>query len=167
MGFAGADLGVERIAQEFKNLRRIIFDNPEFFDFLKSPEFMLHEKEEALEKVFNAFFSEQIKQFVYLLLDKKRIGLLVDIADFIRLNFAHVGLFDAILKTSYPLELELVEAIKNKMERKLGKKLNFYLELDASLGGGVQVVVGNTVYDGSVQKRLSDLKNKLENIMVA
>ena len=42
--------------------------------------------------------------------------------------------------------------------------MRFYIDLDGSLLGGVQVVIGNTIIDGSVRKRLDELKEKLTTI---
>jgi F0F1-type ATP synthase delta subunit len=53
------------------------------------------------------------------------------------------------------------------LENKLHKKFKFYIDVDADLLGGVQVIMGDdTIIDGSVKKRLSDLKEKLRGVRV-
>jgi len=56
--------------------------------------------------------------------------------------------------------------IKKGLESKLNKKLKLVVGLDPGLLGGVQVTIGNTVIDGSVRRRLDDLKEKLETVRV-
>jgi len=59
-----------------------------------------------------------------------------------------------------------VERIKAKLEEKLGKKMHLYLDLDPDLLGGVQIKIGNILIDGSVRRRLDELKQKLMTIQV-
>ena len=70
----------------------------------------------------------------------------------------------ALLKTSFPLELDLIRLIIERLEKKFQRKLKLYIELDGNLLGGVKVIMGNTVIDGSVRKRLEGLKTKLDAI---
>jgi len=99
-------------------------------------------------------------------LEKKRIDKIVEIADYVRVAYAHLGETEAILRTSFPLELDVIRQIKERLEKKLARKIRFYINLDGSLLGGVQVVIGNTILDGSVRKRLNDLKEKLLTLRV-
>ena len=73
---------------------------------------------------------------------------------------------EALIRTSYPLELELIKKIQDAIENKFGRKFKFYIELDSRLLGGVQIIIGNTVIDGSVRKRLNDLRQSLRNAQV-
>ena len=52
------------------------------------------------------------------------------------------------------------------LENKLHKKLHLYSDLDSDLLGGVRVTVDNIVLDGSVKKRLQDMKEKLLSVRV-
>jgi F-type H+-transporting ATPase subunit delta len=89
-----------------------------------------------------------------------------DIAEYLLLNYAHEGEEEVVLRTSLPLDIGLIKRIEEKLSERYGKKFKFYIDLDGSLLGGVQVVMGNTIFDGSVRKRLSDLKEKLKETEV-
>jgi len=164
LAYAKEDLGLEKVAEEFKDLKRVIHDNPQIQNFLNSPEILDKEKSEFVDNVFKEIFSQELRQFLRLLIEKKRIGLIIDIADYIRVNHTHGEAVDALLKSAYPLDLDVISAIKQKLEMRLQKKLNFFLELDGNLLGGVEVTIGNTVIDGTLRKRLDDLKEKLKDI---
>jgi F-type H+-transporting ATPase subunit delta len=60
----------------------------------------------------------------------------------------------------------LIKRIEDVLKKKFKQNLRFYIDLDGSLLGGVQVVVGNTIIDGSVAKRLNDLRGKLAGINI-
>jgi F-type H+-transporting ATPase subunit delta len=120
-----------------------------------------------MEDVLDEHFSVESRQFIKMLLSKKRVELMIEIIDYIRIHYSHGEAIDALIKTSYPLDLELVQKIENKLEKRFNRKLNFYLDLDASLLGGIQVTIGNTVIDGSVRRRLAELRDKLMTIRIS
>ncbi len=101
-----------------------------------------------------------------LLLENERIDHLTDIIEYIRSVYGYEGETEALLKTAYPLDLELIKSIKERLEKKFNKRLKLYIELDGSLLGGVQVVMGNTVIDATVAGSLADLREKLRNVRV-
>ena len=109
-------------------------------------------------------FSPQLLQFLALIIEKKRTGLLVDMLDYIRITYSHGEATNAVLKSAYFLDLEVIEEIEKKLEHKLQRRLHFYLDLDSTLLGGVQVTIGTTVIDGSLKRRLEELRGKLKSV---
>lgn len=166
MEFAKGAVGLEKAVLDFKSLKMLMRANPGFQEILHSFDVSYSEKCDFIEKVLDEDYSREFKQFLKLLLEKKRVDKLMDIADYIRVAYAHLGETEAVLRTSFPLELDLIRHIKERLEKKLSRKIRFYINLDGSLLGGVQVVIGNTILDGSVRKRLSDLKEKLLTVRV-
>ena len=88
-------------------------------------------------------------------------------AEYLRAKYTHQGQLDVLLRTAFPLELEVIEKIELALKKKFKQNLKFYIDLDGSLLGGVQIVFGNTIIDGSVKKRLVDLKEKLITVRMA
>jgi F-type H+-transporting ATPase subunit delta len=84
----------------------------------------------------------------------------------LRLTYAHEGEEEVLLRTGFPLDLDQIKRLEDKLREKYGKKFKFYINLDGSLLGGAQVIIGNTILDGSVRMRLLDLKEKLKGIEV-
>ena len=123
------------------------------------------EKCDFLDRVLNESFSEETKQFLKVILEKGRIDRIIDIAEYLRIAYAY-GEEEALLKTSFPLDLELIQEIKDKLEAKFNKKFKLYIELDADLLGGVQVTIGNKIIDGSVRNRLMIIKESLRRVKV-
>lgn len=166
LGFAKETIGQDAAIEELKDFKAaVIHNNPEFIMFLESLEISYTEKCSFIDKVA-VDFSGELKQFLKLLVEHGRINKLEDIIEYIRLKLSHGEEVDALLKTSFPLEIELIKKIKRVIENKLKKKLKLYIDLDGSLLGGIQVVIGNTIIDGSVSKRLFELRQKLETIRV-
>jgi len=162
VGCARETMGLERAIEELRALKGIARDHPEFADFMKDPAMTAGEKTAFAENVLKGLLSEEVVEFVKLLIRKGRISDLIDIIDYIRTRYAHGEALDAVLKTAYPLDTEVLREIEDKLARRLNRKLHFYVELDGSLLGGIQVEVGNTVIDGTLRKGLDDLGEKLK-----
>jgi F-type H+-transporting ATPase subunit delta len=86
----------------------------------------------------------------------------LDIAEYIRVKYGHHGQVDVLLKTAFPLDLDLIQKIQEALKNKFREMaLRFYIDLDGSILGGVQVIIGNKILDGSVKRRLEELKEKI------
>jgi len=166
MDFAKETIGLKKAVDEFKALKLMMQANPEFEELLKSFEVSENEKSNFIDRVLEQDYSRELRQFLKLLIEKNRIDKLHDIADYIRVAYAHLGETEAVLKTSFPLDLDLIKEIKDRLEKKFDRKFRFYIDLDGSMLGGVQVIIGNTIIDGTVARRLSDLKEKLLKVRV-
>lgn len=161
LGYCQETIGYEKGLDELSGARRIFEDNPDFRGFMESMEITAGEKADVVEKVLGAAFSVELRNFLKLLLDKGRIAMFLDIAEYARIYYSHGARQDALLKTSYPLDTAVIARLKDVLESKLEKKLHLYVELDPGLLGGVSVQVGNMIIDGSVKKRLDELRQKL------
>jgi len=159
-------IGTDKAIDDLKKLRKMLQDNGNLKNFLESPEVSSIDKHKVIDVVFKDDLAVEIAHFVKLLIGHKRIGHLTDIVEYIRLKYSHYGEQEVLLKTTYPLELDLIKRIEEKLEKKLNKKCKFYIELDSRILGGIQVIIGNRVIDGSVRGRLNDLKEKLQAIRV-
>ncbi len=166
MGFAGESIGFDQATRDLKNIKLLIQKNKGFLTLIESLDISYSEKCDFIDKVLDDNFSHEFGQFLKLLLEKRRIGIITDIADYVRVAYAHLGKTEAVLKTSFPLDLDLIEEIKQRLEKKFKRRFKLYIDLDATLLGGVQVIIGNTIIDGSVRRRLDDLKEKLLTVRV-
>jgi len=166
LGYAKeAGLALDKVAAQMEELKAILLQNPDLLKFLESAGILYQEKCGLIEAAFKDF-SPESRQFLKLLLDKKRINDIFEICDYIHLNYTRGETAEALLKTAYPLGLDSEQKLKERLEARLKKKLIVHTELAPDLLGGVQVSIGNTVIDGSIRKRLGDLKEKLMTVKV-
>lgn len=103
-----------------------------------------------------------IRNFLYVVLDHRRIGILRDIAIAVE---AKVDELSGVVRVDVVSASPLNEAQRQRVERELaslsGKHVRMEYEVDAALIGGVRATVGSTVYDGSVRGRLDELCRRL------
>lgn len=164
LSFAQANCGLEKALEDLAVVKNIIRDNPGFSDLMHNPEISYTEKCVIIDKAIRDGLSDEIRNFLKLLIEKKRFDIFLDAAEYLRAKYAHLGLVDVLLRTAFPLELDLIKKIEVVLKKRLKQDLKFYIDLDGSLLGGVQVVIGNTIIDGSVRKRLDELKDKLTTV---
>ncbi|MBP7055913.1 MAG: ATP synthase F1 subunit delta [Candidatus Omnitrophica bacterium] len=165
--YAKTTIGFETGLKELQELKRMVRDNEDFRSFLEAPDILLGEKSELIDTTLGKYYSGEVCDFLKLLIRNKRINRFIDIAEYARLEFTHGIEHDAVLKTSYAVETGSLQKIKDSLEKHTGKKLHLYIEMDADLLGGVSTTIGNIVIDGSVKRRLEDLKLKLKTLKVA
>ena len=160
-------IGFERALEELGRVKDVFRDNPEFKEFLENPAINYMEKCGVIDKAIVSGLSQEIRNFLKLLLKKERIEKFTDIAEYARIKYAHGEKVNALLYTSYLMNTEFLEIFKSALESKLHKKLQLYINLDPDMFGGVRVIFENKILDGSVKKRLEDLKRKLLAAKVA
>lgn len=159
--FALSQMSKEECLNELKSLKWLLRQNMQFERFLRAPEVPFSDKFRLIDKVLSHHYSESLRNFMRYLITKGRIKFIIEVCDYIRLTYAHGEAADVVLRTTYPLELELIERIKKAISKKIGKDVNLYLELDPDILGGVQLVIGNQVYDASLRHRLEEMKKHL------
>ncbi len=161
LAFTKEGCGIEKGFDDLRNVNCILVDNPDLDSFLLTPGIDDKEKFEVLENVVGNDFSDEIKYFLKLLISKGRFDKFGDIADYVRTVYSHGSEVDALLKVGYPIDTEVIKRIKDAIENRLNKKLHLYIELDPDILGGIYAKIGNILIDGSVKRRLDDMRTKL------
>lgn len=154
-------IGLEPALEELRNFKIILRGLPDLKKFLETPVIFNAEKLRLIDQICQKGFSPQLKNFLELLLEKRRIDLLGDIVDHLLLRYSHKEEMRALIKVSSILDLETIKSIKGKLEKQTAQRLKLYIGLDGDLLGGVIAVMGNTLIDGSLRGLLVQLKEKL------
>ncbi len=159
-------IGMEKALSDLEQVKQIMQNNPTLREFLKGPEIAYTAKCNVIDKVANGDLSDDVRNLLKLLVKHRRIENFLDIAEYAKEKYSDYGKEKAILKSSYPLDAESLSKIEKKIEEKFKRKFKFYTELDKNLLGGVQVIIGNKVIDGSLRRKLDDLKEKLISVSI-
>lgn len=103
-----------------------------------------------------------MQNFVTLLISNDRLVLLPQIAEqFHALKDAAEGVAQANITSAFPISEDQVSELIKLLEPKFGLKLKPHVTVDASLIGGVRVIVGDQVLDTSVQAQLVRMRDTL------
>jgi len=166
--YAGAMLqsAVERdILEEIKSDMEMVFntisESKDLVLFLKSPIIKRDVKRKALTSIFKNHVREETFILIKLLLDKGRESLLLPTSkSFLELYNEHKGIIDVGVYAAYDLSDEHLKSLSNSLEKSTGKKVQLKFNRDESLRGGMAVRIDDTVIDGTVKHKISQLKNK-------
>jgi F-type H+-transporting ATPase subunit delta len=151
---------LDKILADLNAVKDILRKNGELNRLLASPGIGYADKCGIIDRVIDSGLCDEVRHLLKLLIERRRMQNFFDIAEYARVKYAQGG-EEALIKTSYPLELSLIKRIQSKIEERFKRKFKFYIALDGTLLGGIQVIIGNKVIDGSIRRRLDDLKDML------
>ena len=101
---------------------------------------------------------EQVREAARELVELKPRGYLPVLAHFYRLVKLEIERRTAQVESAIPLEEPVRANVTAQLERLFGKGLTFEFATEPALIGGLRIKVGSHVLDGSVQARLTALK---------
>ncbi|HHW58033.1 MAG TPA: ATP synthase F1 subunit delta [Clostridia bacterium] len=108
-------------------------------------------------------FNKEFVNFIKTIILKDRENLIVPIRDqFEALYKEYFNIMDVKVISAYPLKEETVQRLKEKLEGKFKKQVNVILIVDKNILGGLKLIIGNTIIDGSVKARLDALFKNLQ-----
>jgi len=105
----------------------------------------------------------QAENFVRVLAENKRLELLPEIhLQFEVLKNEREGVVEAQVYSAFELTEAQVADLAQRLEKRTGRKVRTKVEVDRDLIGGVKVVIGDKVIDGSARGQLAALENALK-----
>jgi len=143
-----------------------VAENAQLQQFADSPKVSDDQVFELISGVMSTRHSvdlpEAEKNFLHLVIENHRLSALPEVAhQFRALVNAQGGTADAVVHSAFPIDAAALADLSSTLEKRFARKLNVSVELDASLIGGIRVVVGDEVLDTSVKARLEQMKSAL------
>jgi len=107
--------------------------------------------------------SGEIENFVRVLAENGRLDVLSEIrSQFEALKNAREGVVEAEVYSAFEMDEAQTADLVARLEKKTGRKVRAKVSVDKSLIGGVKIVLGDKVIDGSARAQLSALENSLK-----
>lgn len=157
---------------KFKNdlslIKKAFTEHKEFKNVLFHPRIKIEEKKRIFDRIFEEEISQEIYNFIQLLIDKRRIFYIKAIIN----QFTDlVNDREKILEIEVVSAIELEKDMKNSLKEKLEKEMNYEVVLnntvDPEILGGLVLKIGDKIIDGSIQHELNTLSEKIEKIPVS
>jgi len=153
---------MEELSEELGVLKKIIIETPGLKRFLESPHITQADKTALIQKALSPILSRLTINFVLLLVRKYRLRFLPEIIEeYHRLVDEEKSIQRTDVITVQPLNDDLIEKLRNTMERIMKKTVKFCFYVDPGILGGVIVKTPTLIIDGSIRKRLMDLRYAL------
>jgi F-type H+-transporting ATPase subunit delta len=155
---------IDKMDAQLKLFLDLLKKSPQLNLALSHPAISFEDKKSFLDEIFKQTeFLPEFKNFIYLLVRKKRFYLLRIIDEI----FSQRVLFlEKRLPVSVYLPQSLSEANKKlllkKLSEKFNKKIDLYLHIDPALIGGLKLEIGQKFFDASIKKNLELLVSQLQ-----
>ena len=158
---------VDIVASELYQLKSFCIKDRTFINFLWAPQVLTEHKMAVIKLLFTTRLSPALLSFLFLLIEKRRIEFVREIADeFEKYLENYKGLIKAKVITAVNIDEDYKKRLKDKLEQVSGKKVEIIHKIDKGIIGGVIVHLNNKVIDRSIKYQLETLRHDLLAIKV-
>ncbi|MBI3259028.1 MAG: ATP synthase F1 subunit delta [Ignavibacteriae bacterium] len=153
---------IEQVYQDLLSVQAIIRQSKDLRTFLSSPVVPHNKKQEIIKEIFGASIGQTALDFLLLIAEKRREGMLSEIIDsFEGLYNTQMNLLPVNFTTSVELDAELQQKLAQTVANITNKSVISDFKVDPALRGGAVVKIDDVVYDGSVRHHLEMLYRDL------
>ena len=133
--------------------------------FFYLPQFRRDEKRRILNLAFEGKVGRPVLGLLNILVEKRREPLLNNVvAEFEEYVDRHEGRVQAQVVTARKLDTELLAALQAALEQRTQKEIVLTETVDPEVIGGLRVNIGDRVLDGTVRRRLQDMRRSFAAI---
>ena len=148
--------------QDMELVYNTLDKSKELRNILGNPIISSEKKASILEEIFTGKVSDDIKNFLNLIVNKGRENILFEISNrFLQLCDEKLNRIKVEITSAIELSNDQKESITKKLEEITKKQIIASYNLDNSILGGFKARFNDTVVDASVQHQLELLKKKL------
>lgn len=156
---ASEEQAAPETAQMLEQISDIFRNYPEYMDFLSAPSISKKERTSALDEAFSGSAPENIISFLKLLCERGHIGSFFEcVAEFRKLCNEAANIKTAAVISAAPLTEKEKIALKAKLETLCRCTVMLSCSVDSSLIGGFTVELDGHIIDGSLKRKLLEIK---------
>lgn len=151
------------ISETLAGLKALISDSADLQKLIRSPVISAAEQSDAMAAILTrAGAHKLVMNFVALVIEKRRAFALPDMAgQYAALVARNRDELIARVTAARALNDGQIDALKDQLQKSLGKSVIVEVETDASLLGGMIVKLGSRMIDGSLRTKLNSLKTAM------
>jgi F-type H+-transporting ATPase subunit delta len=154
---------LNQLQQQLSAFTEAYESSPDLRNVLVNPAFTLQERKAIVTSVLAKQGASSLARAVLLLLcDKNRIRMIPDITVALeQYTDAQAGIVRAYVRSATPMSPTQVTRLTQALTKLKGGPVKVSTKVDSVLIGGVVVEVEGVIYDGSVRRRLVDIRERL------
>jgi F-type H+-transporting ATPase subunit delta len=163
---AGLDIGkIDEFNKELDFLKVIFEKEVKLLQILNHPRISKDEKKQLIDKIFKEKLSQEMINFLYILVDKRREGFILDIVEEYKERFnEHKNILNVVAITAIPMEKQSKDKLQVVLSNKLNKKIQLSNKVDKTIIGGVLLKVESKIIDGTVKGQLESIGQAIGGI---
>jgi F-type H+-transporting ATPase subunit delta len=156
---AQAEGQAERVRADLGDLSALVRGSPDLARFISSHWLPPAQRRAALAQLFESRAAPLTFRFLLLLEHKRRTARLPDICRaYDAICDTEAGVLKARITGAQPLPADQFDAIRQRLERRLGQRVQAESAVDPSLIGGFRIQVGDALLDFSIAAQLNLLR---------
>ena len=160
---AARDIGKEQqILEEAQAVSELLKNEPDLHKFINYPAVSAEEKKDVLKNIFEGRICEELLNFIYILVDKRRT------MNFERIVKVYKGLIEHEEGFSYgtvysveKLSDERIAELEEQTSKLLQMNVKLENELDPNLLAGFKILVEGKIIDASYRKKFDELASQM------
>lgn len=135
---------------------------PHASELLESPDVGPDERKVILDKLAEGRH-QLVQNTIGVMRERRRLDVLKDLPEAFRaLYMQERGEVEGVAESAHPLSADELTALTQLASRLSGKQVVLTAAHRPELLGGVRLIVGNVLYDGSLRAALTQLENQLQ-----
>lgn len=162
--FALADRheALDEYGEAIETVARLLEEDPRLRLFLDTPRIDDEDKKAVVRRAFDGALPKLVVNFLLVTIDKRRQRILRDISkQYHRLLDERMGREHVQVSVARPVDDATREMIADKLSAALGKQAIPHVRVRPEIIGGLVVRTGDTIYDGSIRRRIDGLRRRL------
>jgi len=154
---------LEKTEKDIKNFLSLMNNSLEIKNFIHNPTQSKENQNNVIQLLAEQFnFSKNMKNFMFLLVEKRRIFFVEKIIDsFLRLCSKKRGEIKASLISSKELSEAELNSISKEFSSSTSSTIKFNYKVDKDLIGGLKLQLGSFMIDTSIKNKLNKYKQKM------
>ena len=157
----------QQILAELSVLDQSLSAEPEFLQLLSSPNIPKEERVQILDDSFRGKIDPYVLNFLKVLTEKGYLRHFSGCCQFYRQQYnKDNGIVPVVAYTAVPLSDELRRKLTAKLSTVTGKTIELDCRIDPETLGGVRLDFDGKQVDGTVRRRLEDIRGLLKNTVL-
>ena len=153
---------IEEYGAALDAIARLVDEDRRFRLFLETPRIDDAEKKQVVRKALDGEVPKHVLNFVLVTIDKRRQRLLREISrQYNALLDAHLGREHVEVTLARQADDATERLIANRLSGMLGREAIPHFRIKPEIIGGLVVRTSDTIYDGSVRRRLDGMRRQL------
>ena len=155
---------MDEYLNDIRLVKQAFSEEPEYTALLRSPNLPITEKLSLIEAAFGGRVNEHTCSFLKLLCENGRMELLGECILAYEELYNQIGGICAVRVTSaVELTFSEKEGLIKGLEKRLGRRVELSYTVDPSILGGIIVETSDTVIDGSIRRKLQEVKEVISS----
>ena len=163
---ASAPGAVVGSADQLSALAGLVASNPALADVIENPAYSRAQRHGVVDGLIQLLRVEStmLRNFLRLLVDRRRLAILPDIARLFRdMADEKAGRVRGTVVSAIPLDPQSIRQLESTLSQVVQKQVVLETRVDQEVLGGVSTQVGSVVFDGTLRSQLDDLKRALQS----